>query len=68
MSDFYWRMPWSSDGREDILCHNFPYDIYNVKHSCGPSPKTCLAYDFRNIRGEYNGKGPCPVRLDCARV
>ena len=55
VSDFYWKLPWETSSRESILCHNFPYDIYTTKHSCGPDPKTCLGYDFRNIRGEYNG-------------
>lgn len=57
MSDFRWQMPWKpSSSDENIVCHNFPYDIYSTKHSCGPHPKTCLGYDFRSIRGEYNGK------------
>ncbi|XP_057379227.1 alpha-mannosidase 2-like [Daphnia carinata] len=54
VSDFYWKLPWESAGQDSILCHNFPYDIYTTKHSCGPNPKTCLGYDFRNVRGEYN--------------
>lgn len=55
VSDFYWKLPWETKGRDSVLCHNFPYDIYTTKHSCGPDPKTCLGYDFRNVRGEYNG-------------
>jgi hypothetical protein len=55
VSDFYWKLPWETPGRDSVLCHNFPYDIYTTKHSCGPNPKTCLGYDFRNVRGEYNG-------------
>jgi hypothetical protein len=34
--DFLWQQRWDSKGRGTILCHNFPYDIYSVKGSCGP--------------------------------
>ena len=57
VSDFVWRMPWqssASSASSSILCHNFPFDIYTTKHACGPDPKTCVAYDFRSVSGEYN--------------
>jgi len=52
--DFLWKQAWEPDGSEAPLCHNFPYDIYSIKHSCGPHPQTCLGYDFRHVAGEYN--------------
>jgi len=52
--DFLWKQNWEKDGSSAPLCHNFPYDIYSIKHSCGPDPQTCLAFDFRHIDGEYN--------------
>lgn len=30
-----------------------PFDIYSIKHSCGPHPFICLNYDFRKVPGEY---------------
>jgi len=51
--DFVWRQPWDRDGAADMLTHNQPFDIYNIKHSCGPHPHVCLNFDFRKIRGEY---------------
>ena len=45
--DFLWKQSWENDGSEAPLCHNFPYDIYSIKHSCGPDPTTCLGFDFR---------------------
>ena len=53
LSDFSWKMSWRT-GSDSILCHNMPFDIYTTKHSCGPDPKTCSAFDFRSINGQYN--------------
>ena len=52
--DFLWKQAWEVDGSGSPLCHNFPYDIYSIKHSCGPHPQTCLGYDYRHVAGEYN--------------
>ena len=52
--DFLWKQAWESDGSQSPLCHNFPYDIYSIKHSCGPHPQTCLGFDYRHVVGEYN--------------
>lgn len=52
-SDFMWRQPWDAKGLNDIFCHNFPFDIYNIKHSCGPHTQVCLTFDFRKIKGEF---------------
>ncbi len=51
---FLWKQAWERDGSRAPLCLNFPYDIYSIKHSCGPHPQTCLGYDFRHLPGEYN--------------
>ena len=52
--EFLWKQEWEQDGSHAPLCHNFPYDIYSIKHSCGPHPQTCLGFDFRHVEGEYN--------------
>ena len=52
--DFVWRQPWDLSGKDAILCHNFPYDIYSIKGSCGPQAQTCLQYNFANKPGQYS--------------
>lgn len=60
--DFRWVNNWRSDnddlaytddGGEGMLTHNQPFDIYSIKHSCGPHPYICLSFDFRKVSGEY---------------
>ena len=47
--DFMWRQVWDDSGDCDVLTHNRPYDIYSIKHSCGPHPQTCINFDFRKV-------------------
>lgn len=52
--DFKWIPAWSPIGpHSTIITHNQPFDIYSIKHSCGPHPYVCLNFDFRKVPGEY---------------
>lgn len=62
--DFYWRQNWDRNGYTDMLTHNLPYDIYSIKHSCGPQPQVCLNFDFRKIVGEYTEYSLHAVPID----
>lgn len=52
-----WTPYWTGNGAKTtdrtILTHNMPFDIYSIKHSCGPHPFICLNFDFRKVPGEY---------------
>ncbi|KAG5673606.1 hypothetical protein PVAND_003637 [Polypedilum vanderplanki] len=54
-SDFLWKPHWNTQKSKfnTMLTHNMPFDIYSIKHSCGPHPFICLNFDFRKIPGEY---------------
>lgn len=64
IGDFMWRQNWDQDGHTDILTHNQPFDIYSIKHSCGPHPQVCLNFDFRKIPGEYTEYSIKAVPID----
>lgn len=64
MGDFLWRQNWDSQGFTDMLVHNQPFDIYSIKHSCGPHPQVCLNFDFRKIPGEYTEYSVRAVPID----
>lgn len=68
MGDFHWRQNWDVDGHTDILVHNQPFDIYSIKHSCGPHPQVCLNFDFRKISGEYTESSLTSVPIDDENV
>ncbi|XP_046669848.1 alpha-mannosidase 2 [Homalodisca vitripennis] len=68
MGDFFWRQNWDGDGHTDILVHNQPFDIYSIKHSCGPHPQVCLNFDFRKISGEYTEFSLTAVPIDDENV
>ncbi|KAK3918168.1 hypothetical protein KUF71_007589, partial [Frankliniella fusca] len=68
MGDFLWRQAWDTDGHTDLLTHNQPFDIYSIKHSCGPHPQICLNFDFRKIPGEYTEYSLRAVPIDESNV
>lgn len=46
--DFYWKSLWESKQSSEytLLTHNMPFDIYSTRHSCGPQPRVCDAFEF----------------------
>ncbi|MCL4113844.1 UNVERIFIED_CONTAM: hypothetical protein GTU68_043594 [Idotea baltica] len=66
--DFMWRQVWDAAGDTDILTHNRPYDIYSIKHSCGPHPQICLNFDFRKVFGEYTEYSIKAVNIESKNV
>ncbi|XP_076370606.1 alpha-mannosidase 2-like isoform X1 [Tachypleus tridentatus] len=57
--EFWWKQNFNSFSQnqfhdKDILCHMSPFDLYSIKHSCGPHQRVCLMFDFRRIPGEIS--------------
>ncbi|XP_003739496.1 alpha-mannosidase 2 [Galendromus occidentalis] len=46
---------------EAIMCHMAPFDLYSIKHACGPDKQTCLRFDYRRLSGEYSESRSEPV-------
>lgn len=59
--DFAWRQQWDAGGDFDLQTLLMPYQLYNIKHTCGPNTEVCLHYDFRNIPGESSESLAEPV-------
>lgn len=59
--EFMWRQHWDSTGSTDIRTQLMPYQLYNIKHTCGPDHDICLKFDFRNIPGEISESRAVPV-------
>ncbi|CAM1322760.1 Uncharacterised protein g8209 [Pycnogonum litorale] len=60
--DFKWPQQWADKNKEEaIVCHMAPFDLYSIKHSCGPYPETCLEFDFKNIPGQFNERFPTVI-------
>ncbi|XP_035232850.1 alpha-mannosidase 2x-like [Stegodyphus dumicola] len=63
--DFWWRQDFDDFTQKnhtgDIMCQMMPFDLYSIKHSCGPDPDVCLQFDFRRIPGEYSESRATPV-------
>ncbi|KAG1652161.1 Alpha-mannosidase 2 [Nymphon striatum] len=60
--DFKWPQHWKSSKYDNgITCHMAPFDLYSIKHSCGPFPETCLDFDFKQIPGQFSERFPIQI-------
>ena len=59
--EFMWRQHWDVSGSTDIRTQLMPYQLYNIKHTCGPNHDTCLQFDFRDIPGEISESRAVPI-------
>ncbi|CAL8113286.1 unnamed protein product [Orchesella dallaii] len=53
IEEFRWRPRWDTSGEFEIPCLTLPFDLYSIKHACGPDPQVCLKFDFRKVAFEY---------------
>ncbi|CAN7986728.1 unnamed protein product, partial [Ixodes hexagonus] len=60
--EFLWQPPFATmshrasshrNRSSGVLCHMAPFELYSIKHTCGPDPDVCLKFDFRRMAGEY---------------
>ena len=63
--EFWWNQVFHKaskfNSESSMFCHVMPYELYNFKHGCGPSTRTCLEYDFRKIPDEYSESRSNPI-------
>ena len=59
--EFMWRQHWDRSGSTDIRTQLMPYQLYNIKHTCGPDHSICLQFDFRKIPGEISESRAVPI-------
>lgn len=53
--EFLWKTPFQTAYFNDsgVLTHMAPFELYSIKHTCGPNTAVCLKFDFRQLAGEY---------------
>lgn len=53
--EFLWKTPFPTTYFNDsgVLTHMAPFELYSIKHTCGPNTEVCLKFDFRRLAGEY---------------
>lgn len=59
--NFWWMQPFDRINSSRILCQMAPFDLYNIKYTCGPDTEVCLQFDFRRIAGEYTDSRSVPI-------
>lgn len=62
--EFWWRqsfdaVPLQKD--KELFCLMAPFDLYSIKHTCGPDTDVCRQFDFRRIPGEYSESRSVPI-------
>lgn len=53
--EFLWQTPFitPSLNTTGVFCHMAAFELYSIKHTCGPDADVCLKFDFRRLAGEY---------------
>ncbi|XP_037284106.2 alpha-Mannosidase class II b [Rhipicephalus microplus] len=53
--EFLWKTPFPTTYFNDsgVVTHMAPFELYSIKHTCGPNTDVCLKFDFRRLAGEY---------------
>lgn len=62
--EFYWRQVWDRNNKTDFFTLMMPYELYSIKHSCGPDREICLMFDFRQIPGEETESRAVPITAE----
>ena len=61
--DFVWKPQWKNlrSASNSILTHNMPFDLYSIRHTCGPDKNVCDNFDFMSIPGDMSNFRAEPI-------
>lgn len=63
--EFLWKQTFDApDDERELFTLMAPYDLYSIKHTCGPDVEVCKQFDFRRIAGEYTESRSTPITAE----
>lgn len=63
--EFWWQQAFDSEPasshNKQLYCLMAPFDLYSIKHTCGPDTDVCRQFDFRRVANEMSESTSVPI-------